>query len=129
VDDLVHDEHHEESGTEYQVSQVLGALYVRQLSGLLQPADALSDFRLQVQQRGEQQHAATEAQQQRYGRRTGGRVTSVRVAAGLVRWWGGCGVHPPPFGQLQGHDAQHERAQTQDEHGERLCHNYLVDER
>jgi len=129
VDDLVHDEHHEEPSAEYQVSQVLGALSVRQLSGLLQPADALPDFRLQVQQRGEQKYAAAEAQQQRHGRRTGGRVASVRVAAGLVRRRGGRGIHPPPFGQLQGHNTQHKRAQAQDEHGERLGHDYLIDER
>ncbi|CAH1724420.1 unnamed protein product [Aphis gossypii] len=130
VHDLVHDEHHEEPGAEYQVAQVLGALSVGQLSGLLQPADALPDLGLQVQQRGEQQHAAAEAQQQRHGRRTGGRVAAVRVA-GVVRRRGrrGRGVHAPPLGQLQRHDAQDERAQAQDEHGERLGHDYLVDER
>lgn len=128
VHDLVDEKHHEEPDAEYQVAQVLGALSVGQLTGLLEPVDAFPDLGLQVQQGGEQQHTTAEAQQQRHHRGTGGRLAAVRVSAGRRGRHGSGGrrVFSPPFGQFQRHDAQHERAQAEHEHGTRLRHGYLV---
>jgi len=60
---LVDDEHQKEPDAEYQVAQVLSGRAVgQQLVRGLQLADVLTDLGLQVQKRGEKQHAAAETQ-------------------------------------------------------------------
>jgi len=108
---LVDGERREQPDAEYQVAEVVG---VGQPAGRLEPAHRLPDVRLQVDERGEQQHARAEAQHQRRDRRL------PRNAGRVLRGQG------PAVGQFQRQHSAEEREQEHDERGGRLGRGYPV---